>query len=247
MAESMTVTLITGPNRGIGHGILATLLARPNNTLIAAVRDPEAAPSKALHELPKGEGSALIVVKIDQAVSTDAAAAMQSLDGIERIDTVVANAAMADVCTSVVGTAADDVRRHMDVNLLGVLTLFQATEPLLKKSTQPKLVVLSSSLGSATLCTAMPGPWFCYGVTKAAVNYLVRRIHVENEWLAATVLQPGWVQTDMGTFAAKSIGMDSAPMKLEDSVAGCVRVVEAMSREKYNGEWVNSEEKPVPW
>lgn len=232
---------------GIGHGILATLLARPNNTLIAAVRDPEAALSKALHQLPKGKGSKLVVIKIDQAVFADAAAAIQSLDGIECIDTVVANAAMADVCTNVVGTTADDVRRHMDVNLLGVLTLFQATEPLLKKSAKPKLVVLSSALGSATLCTAMPGPWFCYGVTKAALNYMVRRIHVENEWLAATVLQPGWVQTDMGTFAAKSIGMDAAPMKLEDSVAGCVRVIDAVSREKYNGEWVDSEEKPVPW
>ncbi|CAI6270052.1 unnamed protein product [Periconia digitata] len=247
MSASTTITLITGPNRGIGHGILATLLARPNNTLIAAVRDPEAPLSKALNDLPKGEGSSLILIKIDQSVPTDAAAAIKSLDGIDRIDTLVANAAMADLCVSVMETPAEDVRRHMDINLLGVLTLFQAAEPLLKKSTKAKLVVLSSALGSATLCTAMPGPWFCYGVTKAALNYLVRRIHVEHDWLAATVLQPGWVQTDMGTLAAKSIGMESAPMKLEDSVAGCVRVVDAVSREKYNGEWVDSEEKPVPW
>lgn len=172
---------------------------------------------------------------------------MKSLDGFPRIDVVVANAAIADTAAMVLDTATDDVRRHLDVNVIGVLALFQAVTPLLKKGNNPKFIVLSSSLGSSTLATYMPGPWFCYGVTKAAVNYLVRRIHVENDWLTTTALQPGWVQTEMGTFAAKSVGMESAPMTVEDSVAGCIKVIDAASREKYAGEWVDSEEKPVPW
>ncbi|PVI08061.1 NAD(P)-binding protein [Periconia macrospinosa] len=220
MAEATTVTLITGPNRGIGHGILATILARPNNTVIAAVRDPRSDVSKALNELPKGEGSSLILTNIDQSVPTDAAEAVQSLDslGVSRIDTVVANAAIADSAAMVAATS---------------LMMFADT--------------WTSSLGSATLVEYMKGPWFCYGVTKTAVNYMVRRIHVENDWLTAIALQPGWVQTDMGNLAAKTIGMEAAPMKLEDSVAGCVKVIDAASREKYAGQWVDSEEKLVPW
>jgi norsolorinic acid ketoreductase len=41
--------------------------------------------------------------------------------------------------------------------------------------------------------------------------------------------------------------MESAPMKLEDSVAGCVKVIDIASKEKYNGEFVDSELNPVPW
>jgi norsolorinic acid ketoreductase len=75
----------------------------------------------------------------------------------------------------------------------------------------------------------------------------VRRVHVENDWLTAVALQPGWVQTEMGNFAAKSVGLESAPVKLEASVEGCMKVIDTASREKYAGEFVSSEEQTVLW
>ena len=191
------------------------------------------------------------LVKIDSTVATDPAAAVKALAtiGISHIDTVIANAAIADTADSVLDTSPDAVRQHLDVNLIGVLALFQAVEPLLRKAQNknPKFVALSSSLGSISLAPDIPGPWFCYGVTKAALNYLVRRVHVENDWLTAVALHPGWVQTEMGNFAAKCVGAESAPMKLEDSVEGCLKVIDAASREKYAGEFVSSEEQTVMW
>jgi norsolorinic acid ketoreductase len=233
---------------GIGHGILATLLTRPNNTVIAAVRDPSAAVSQSLNLLPKAEGASLHVVQIDSAVPTDPAAAVEAL-GISYLDTVIANAATGDTAESVLATPIEAVRRHFDINLIGVLALFQAVEPLLRKSQNknPKFIALSSNLGSIGLAPYIPGPWYCYGVTKAAVNYLVRRVHVENDWLTAVALQPGWVRTAMGDFAAKSVGLESAPMKLEDSVAGCLKVIDAASRDKYAGEFISSEEETIQW
>ncbi|KAF2656394.1 putative aflatoxin biosynthesis ketoreductase nor-1 [Lophiostoma macrostomum CBS 122681] len=251
MSDAPIVTLITGPNRGIGRGILSTILARPNNVVIAAVRDPQATVSQSLKELPKGEGSSLHIVKIDNGVHTDPAAAVKDIEaaGISYMDTVVANAATGDAASSVLETKVEDVRRHLDINTVSVLALFQATEPFLRKnkSGNPKFIALSSNLGSIGLAPYVPGPWYCYGVTKAALNYTIRRIHVENDWLTATSLQPGWVQTDMGQFAATLVGMDSAPMKLEDSVAGCVTVIDTASKEKYNGEFVDSELNQVLW
>lgn len=271
MTEATTVTLVTGPNRGkspilqqlsghttkrkfrpgIGRGILTTILTRPNNTVIAAVRDPQAAVSQSLHDLPKAVRTSLHLVKIDSAVPTDPAAAVKTLEavGISHIDTVIANAATGDTADSVLGTSPDAVRKHLDINLIGVLALFQAVEPLLRKAQNksPKFVALSSNLGSIGLAPFIPGPWFCYGVTKAALNYMVRRVHVENDWLTAVALQPGWVQTDMADFAAKCVGLESAPMKLEDSVVGCLKVIDAASREKYAGEFVSSEEQTVLW
>ncbi|EHL02926.1 putative Aflatoxin biosynthesis ketoreductase nor-1 [Glarea lozoyensis 74030] len=236
MAGDSTVTLITGPNRGIGRGMLETLLTRPNNTLIAAVRDPTSIISQTLKDLPRAAGTSIHLIKIDCSIPTDPAAAIETLKavGISHIDTVIANAAMGDTGESVLNTSPDDVRRTFDTNLIGVLALFQAVEPLLRasESGNPKFIALSSNLGSIGLAPYIPGPWFCYGVTKAALNYMMRRVHVENDWLTAVSLQPGWVQTEMGKFAAKAIGMEDAPMKLEDSVRGCLKVIDGASREK---------------
>ena len=50
-------------------------------------------------------------------------------------------------------------------------------------------------------------PFFGYGLSKAAVNYLVRKLHFENPKLTSMAFNPGWVQTDMGNGAATSVGM----------------------------------------
>lgn len=226
-------------------------MIRPNNTVIAAVRDPQATISKNLNDLPKAEGTSLHLIKIDSANPTHAVTAMNALvdTGVVYLDLVIANAAIAEVTDSVASISPEAVRRHLDVNLVGTLALFQAVRPLLQKAPNktPKFIALSSNLGSIGLAPFIPGPWFGYGVTKAALNYMVRRIHVENEWLTTVALQPGWVQTDMGNFAAQAVGMQSAPMKLQDSVAGCLKIIDAASMEKYAGEFVSVEGDTVLW
>ena len=72
--------------------------------------------------------------------------------------------------------------------------------PLLKKSGSgggtPKFVTMSSRLGSAS---AQDHPMMkgvriaAYGVSKAGMNYWVKRCHVEEEWLVAFAMSPGWV------------------------------------------------------
>lgn len=69
-----TTYLITGTTRGIGKGLVASLLLRPNTTIIACVRDPLAPAAQILHNLPRcAEGSSkLIVVKLDSTQDSDA-------------------------------------------------------------------------------------------------------------------------------------------------------------------------------
>jgi norsolorinic acid ketoreductase len=147
--------------------MLATILTRPNNTVIAAVRDPKAAASQCLNDLPKAAGTSLHLIKIDSSVPIDPAAAVEALKaaGILYIDTVIANAAMGDTAESVLGTSPDAVRRNFDVNLIGVLALFQAVEPLLRKAQNknPKFIALSSNLGSIGLAPYVPGRGFAMG------------------------------------------------------------------------------------
>lgn len=201
--------------------------------------------------MQKADGCALYIVKIDNGVHTDPVAAIKDPEttGISHIDTVIANAATGEVAESVLGTNPDDIRRHLEINTISALVLFQAFKPLLQnsKKTNAKFIAISSNLGSIELAPSILGPRYCYSVSKAALNYMIWRIHIENEWLTATALQPGWVQTDMGQFAARVVGMKSTPMKLEDSVAGCLKVIDDASRERHAGEFVGSEGKLVPW
>jgi hypothetical protein len=98
MKENTTV-LITGANRGVtifpspriliekfadaspwlGESLLAQFLARPNVTAIPGVRNPEGANVKALKDLPRGNGSELIIVKIDSMSETDAETAIYTI------------------------------------------------------------------------------------------------------------------------------------------------------------------------
>ena len=73
------VIVITGANRGIGKGLLSTYIARPNTTVVAAVRDV-AKSTKDLSSVTIGKDSKLIVVKVDSTVDSDSAAAVKELE-----------------------------------------------------------------------------------------------------------------------------------------------------------------------
>jgi len=79
----------------------------------------------------------------------------------------------------------------MEVNTIGVLALFQASWPLLQKSKQPIFMALSSGVGSIGDMGSIPLLATAYGASKAALNYIVRKIHYENEALIAFVISPG--------------------------------------------------------
>lgn len=48
----------------------------------------------------------------------------------------------------------------------------------------------------------------------------------------SAAFNPGWVQTDMGNGAAMGVGMEEAPMTLENSVRNLVSLFDAASLEK---------------
>jgi len=212
------------------------------------VRDPNASLSKELSSLPTGSGSKLVTIKIDSAVEGDAKASIASLQPsvITHIDTVIANAGIGTGFGTVLTAPASIVRDSFETNVMGVLELFQATEPLLHKSSTPKFFTMSSNLGSLGIMEYAPGPWFTYGITKAALNYMTRKIHFENDWLVSIALSPGWVETDMGGRAAKAVGMETAPMTVEQSVSGLVSVIDGATRAT-SGTFTAHDGQPVLW
>jgi norsolorinic acid ketoreductase len=66
--------------------------------VIAAVRNPTSPETTSLSNLPTGESSRLIIIKIDASSDTDAKAAVDSLSSrdISSLDIVIANAGIFD-------------------------------------------------------------------------------------------------------------------------------------------------------
>jgi len=130
--------------------------------------------------LPKGDGTKLVLIKIDSAVPADAARAVQEMrvGGIDQIDILIANAGMSPPITPLETVSMDDVTGTFSVNTLGPLALYQACYELLKASSNcPKFVPISSGAGSIG---AMPkgSSWIgpAYSISKAALNWIAQYV-----------------------------------------------------------------------
>lgn len=220
--------LITGANRGIGKGILSQVLARPNTTVIAALRDTSDSTAKELTEVPVGSKSKLIIVKIDASSDTDAKEAVQSLKsqhGINHIDVVLDNSGVLDQWGPVSEVTPSELRKHFEINTIAPIKLFQATKPLLENSQNARFFITSTNIASIGLMENIPMPTIAYGLTKAAANYATSKIHFENPKISAVALHPGWVQTRMGKQAADLAGVAEIPVTIEDSAKGLIEQV----------------------
>ncbi|KAH8129207.1 norsolorinic acid ketoreductase [Trichoderma asperellum] len=230
-ATNKTVVLITGANRGIGLELVKRFIARDNTVVVAAVRNPNNASSvSSLSELPHGAESSLLIIKTDSLDNSSAPSSIANIsDRISHLDLVIANAGVQTHHGPVSDTPLDQITSHIAINTVAPIALLQATKPLLRNATNPKFVVISSSMGSIT--DNIPEKFGAYGASKAAVNYLMRKVHLEEEWLTSMVICPGWTQTDMGDGAAKTTQFgEQAPVPLEVSITGVVEEIDGLTR-----------------
>lgn len=198
--------------------------------MVAAVRNVDHPSSKELLLLPAGNSSRLILVKIDSEALPDPKTAIESLTsmhGITALDLVIANAGISTEYPTVAEADPQVVMKHFSVNVLGPLMLFQAVRPLMLEAKHPIFMAMSSAAGSIGGIELAPVPNAAYGTSKAALNYLTRKIHFENDSICSICMHPGWVQTDMGISAAVKFGIPGglAEVSVEDSVKGVVSVV----------------------
>ena len=130
-----------------------------------------------------------------------AAAAEHVQEHFPRVDLLINNAGVAP------GRAQEgletlemtQVRDAFETNALGPLRTTRAFLPLLRKSKQPRVVNVSSGIGS--LSRKPPGKhYYAYAASKAALNMFTRIAAAEfkEQGICIVAVTPGWVRTDMG-------------------------------------------------
>ncbi len=195
----MTITLITGGNKGLGYEAARRLLERGHQVYLGA-RDAERG-QRAADEL--GAHFLLLDVTDDAAVQA-AAAELTQLEG--RLDVLVNNAGITGGRLKPEEVTADTMRQTFETNVFGVVRVTQAFLPLLHKSEAPVIVNVSSGLGSFALVTnpetmeskvnALP-----YTSSKSALTMLTVQYAKALPDIRVNVVDPGPTATDLNGYA----------------------------------------------
>ena len=151
-----TIALITGANKGIGLAIAPQLGEREFSVWLGA-RDPDRGEAAASGLRQAGVDARAIT--LDVAVGDSVAQAAGRLKEEAGVLDVLVNNAGISVGSPPPGVteeAVDDVRAMFEVNTLGPLRVTQALLPLLRKSAAPRVVMMSSGLGSISDSRSTP-------------------------------------------------------------------------------------------
>ncbi|WP_242900706.1 SDR family oxidoreductase [Actinomadura terrae] len=202
------VALVTGGNKGIGKEIVRGLAER-GHTVYLAARDPERG-RRAVEEMSATPAADVRFVQLDvtDPRSVEAAAATVETEA-GRLDALVNNAGITtewDVPPTEVGAA--QLRDTYEVNVFGVVTVTSAFLPLLRRSEAPRIVNVSSGLGSLTMLSDPGSPLagraaLGYSSSKAALNALtlIYAHALRADGIKVNAVSPGMVPTDQNAAA----------------------------------------------
>ena len=190
----MTVTLITGANKGLGYETARQLIEQGHAVYLGArsVERGEAAASEL------GGRFVQLDVTDDESVET-ALEIIAEREGY--LDVLVNNAGIST--TDVNGPIALKV---FDTNAVGIVRVIQAALPLLEKSKNPVVVNVSSALGSFWAVTnperrQFHFPSIVYGASKAAVSMLTVQYAKALPKIKFNAVEPGFTATDLTPFS----------------------------------------------
>ena len=229
------VALVTGGNRGIGKEICRRL-AREGLRVVLTAR--EKSRGIAAQEILKKEGLEVEFQRLDllDPASIEAAVAFVA-SRYGKLDFLVNNAGiLPDRNESGVTVSEGMVREAFETNALGPLLVSQAFAPLLKKGWHPKIINVSSGLGSLS---DMSGGYPAYRISKTALNAVTRILAAELKASGIYVnsICPGWVKSDMGgKYAERTVG---------EGAMWIVRLA-LMDKDIPSGAFLR-DGKPIPW
>jgi NAD(P)-dependent dehydrogenase (short-subunit alcohol dehydrogenase family) len=225
--------VITGTSRGIGFE-LARQALKAGHTVWALARGPEK--SEKLQKLKAEFPDQLKTASID-VVSDSSVEAFSKQFGNHAIDVLINNAgAYLDQEADFETLDFKKVVETFEINTIGAMRVTKALLPQLQKSAKPKLVHITSLMGS--IQDNESGGAYAYRISKAALNMFAKSFSCDYPEITSAVVHPGWVKTDMGG--------SNAPTSIEESAKGIHQVIHDLSLEK-SGSFFDFEGESLPW
>lgn len=209
----MTTILITGTNRGIGLELANQALAK-GWTVYGSARAEVTDPDAHICHHPKFHD-----LKFDVTDHAAVRAVAARIDAT--VDILINNAGIiGPERQSTLDMDFDGFAQTLAVNTLAPLAVSQIFLPHLRRSANPRILTISSSMGRMSYAKS---DQIAYRASKSAVNKVMQGLatDLEPEGIAVALVHPGWVRTDMG-------GAE-ADIDVATSAGGILRIAENLT------------------
>jgi NAD(P)-dependent dehydrogenase (short-subunit alcohol dehydrogenase family) len=246
------VALVTGANQGIGLQVAKELVANGVTVLLGS-RNFERGEAAA-KEI--GPGAIALQLDVTDRISI-ATAAERIRKQFGRLDLLVNNAAISNTrkgslplqeyakITLASNASLDEIHAVWETNVFGVLAVYQAMLPLLRESSDARIVNVSSGVGSLTTNADPAFPYHkfygpVYPASKAALNAitLAMMVELESTGIKVNLVSPGFTKTNLNGYA----GIES----VEDGSREVVRVA-LLGPAGPTGTFTRWENTSIPW
>ncbi len=246
----MKKVLITGANRSIGFEAARQLLQKGYYVYLGS-RDM-ANGEDAVAKL-KGEGlNGVEAVQIDVSNSESVKAARIKIgEKTEVLDALINNAGISGVAPqTAIDAEIENFKTVYDTNVYGVVRATQAFMDLLQKSATPRIVNVSSSVGSLSLQSNPEWPFYnlakfaVYSSSKSALNmYTVHLAYdLRDTAFKVNAVDPGYTKTDFNN--------NQGTGTVEDAAARVVKYA-LIDNNGPTGKYFSEETNPatgeIPW
>lgn len=234
------VAVVTGANRGLGHA-LTVALANDGYKVFMIGRNKieiDNASAKLQDEGLNVEGFEADVSKGRHitALSSYVQSQFDHLDLLINNAGVIMEPGGLDSQVTCFTVNPELVEEAYSINAVGALRMVQAFYDLLLKARQPRIVNVSSGMGTVS---EMEAGWPAYRMSKAAMNALtgVLAAELEDTRVKVNSVCPGAVRTDMG-------GPD-AERSIEEGIKGILWAAKLPKDGPTGGFFRDG--KPIPW
>ena len=202
----MKTVLITGANKGIGFET-AKQLAQSGYFVYLGSRD-KIKGLEALEKLKALGINNVDCIEIDVTNINSIKSARKELESkVKQLDVLINNAGIGGGQAQNLSTGEiENLRKVFDTNFFGAVQTTQQFLSLLKKSNEPRIVNVSSGLGSLTIHSNTQNPNYAiydsYSCSKTALNAFTVLLAKEfrNTNFKINSVTPGYTATDLNQF-----------------------------------------------
>jgi NAD(P)-dependent dehydrogenase (short-subunit alcohol dehydrogenase family) len=250
--KNKRIALVTGANQGVGLQVAKELVAKGHIVLLCS------------RDLAKGEvaaakiGQGAIAVQLDVTDQVSITAAAEFINRqFGRLDLLINNAAISNTrkgnlslqefakISKASNISLDEMRPVWETNVFGVLAIYQAMLPLMRESSDARIVNVSSGVGSLALNADPSFPYRAffspgYSASKTALNAitLAMMVELESTGIKVNLVSPAFTSTALNGFE----GTES----IEDGSREVVRVA-LYGPEEPSGTFTRWENEIIPW